>query len=58
MAKSRDINKEAVQEIERQLLREDTDSAECVLHISGVLNDVRCYEEGRGDRMVYLPWGK
>ena len=54
MAKSRDINKEAVREIERQLMRDETDSAECLLHISGVLNDVRCYEEGHGYRMVYL----
>jgi hypothetical protein len=54
MEKVRDIYKEAVREIEKQLKRGDVTGAECALHISNVISDVKCYESGRGDVMVYL----
>lgn len=58
MTTSRDIYKEAVKEIEKQLKRDDVTGAECALHISNVIADVKCYEIGRGDKMVYLKKGE
>lgn len=54
MAKSRDIYKAAVREIERQLKRDDVTSAECALHISNVIAEIHCIEAGVTKNLVYL----